>query len=404
MLEIWLEWDYWLQVIIIIISYIALALGEIPGLRLNRAAIALITTAFLIITGNLTVETAWVAIDGNTIIFLLSMMIINGYLTYSGFFSLCLWYLQQFTLSPFFLTVLLTFVTAFLSALFLNDTLVLITTPFILQLTSQLQLNPIPYLLAIASATNIGSLATLNGNPQNILVGSFSGISYLEFTQALILPSILGLILQIGLLWVLYPEIRSLKPINKPKTPNYRIHLPLLRKTLIITGILLIAFVIGFPLPESAFFASGLLLITRRLKANKILAYIDWSLLVMFSGLFILTHSVESLNLFAFVSSWLNNPFYLVVITMILSNLISNVPAVLLLQGLIPEPTTQQWILLASSATLAGNLTLFGSVANLIMVESASSQGYKLSFRQHLRFGLPLTIVTSIITYVFNLD
>lgn len=356
-MKMWLEWGFWLQVIIIIISYIALALGEIPGLRLNRASIALITTAFLIVTGNLTVETAWIAIDGNTIIFLLSMMIINGYLTYS---------------------------------------------PFILQLTSQLQLNPIPYLLAIASATNIGSLATLNGNPQNILVGSFSGISYLEFTKALIIPSILGLILQIGLLWLLYPEIRSFKPINKPKIPTYRIHLPLLKKTLIITGILLIAFVIGLPLPESAFFASALLLITRRIKANKILAHIDWSLLVMFSGLFILTHSVESLNLFAFVGNWLNNPFYLVIITIILSNLISNVPAVLLLQGLIPEPTTQQWILLASSATIAGNLTLFGSVANLIMVESAKCQGYKLSFREHFRFGLPLTIVTTFTIYILS--
>lgn len=398
-MKIWRDLAFYLQVIIIILSYIALALGYLPGLRLNRAAIALITTAFLIVTGNLTVKTAWIAIDGETIIFLLSMMIINGYLAYSGFFNFCLWYLQQFTLTPFSLIVLLTFATAFLSALFLNDTLVLITTPFILQLTSHLKLNPIPYLLAIASATNIGSLATLNGNPQNILVGSFSGIGYLEFTQALILPSILGLIVQIALLWLLYPEIRSLQIINQEKKANYRIHLPLLRKTLTITGILLLAFVMGLPLAESAFFAAALLLITRRLKPQKILTQIDWQLLIMFSGLFILTQSVKSLNLFNFLNQWITNSFNLVSITLILSNLISNVPAVLLLQGIIANPTTEQWLLLASSATLAGNLTLFGSVANLIMVESAAIEGYKLSFWEHLRFGLPLTIITTMIVY-----
>lgn len=398
-MKIWRELAFYLQVIIIILSYIALALGYLPGLRLNRAAIALITTAFLIVTGNLTGKTAWIAIDGETIIFLLSMMIINGYLAYSGFFNLCLWYLQQFTLTPFSLIVLLTFATAFLSALFLNDTLVLITTPFILQITSHLGLNPIPYLLAIAAATNIGSLATLNGNPQNILVGSFSGIGYLEFTQALILPSILGLIVQIALLWLLYPEIRSLQIIDKEKKANYRIHLPLLRKTLTITGILLLAFVMGFPLAESAFFAAALLLITRRLKPQKILTQIDWQLLIMFSGLFILTQSVQSLNLFNFLNQWITNSFNLVGITLILSNLISNVPAVLLLQGIIANPTREQWLLLASSATLAGNLTLFGSVANLIMVESAAIQGYKLSFWEHLRFGFPLTIITTMIVY-----
>ncbi|BAQ65744.1 hypothetical protein [Geminocystis sp. NIES-3709] len=121
----------------------------------------------------------------------------------------------------------------------------------------------------------------------------------------------------------------------------------------------------------------------------------------MFSGLFILTYCVKSLNLFNFVSDWLNFSLNLTIMTSILSNLISNVPAVLLLQELINEPTTEKWLLLASSATLAGNLTLFGSVANLIMVESVATQGYKLSFWQHLRFGLPLTIITTASTYLW---
>lgn len=139
----------------------------------------------------------------------------------------------------------------------------LVTTPFVLQLTSQLKLNPILYLLAIAGATNIGSLATLNGNPQNILIGSFSGISYVEFTKSLIFPSIFGLIIQIALLWLLYPEVRSLQSIPKPILSSQLIHKAILRKTLMVTLLLLIAFVVGFPLAESAFLAAAMLLITR---------------------------------------------------------------------------------------------------------------------------------------------
>jgi Na+/H+ antiporter NhaD/arsenite permease-like protein len=390
-----------LRSLVIIISYIALALGYIPGLRLNRASIALISTAILISLGGLTLKQAWEAIDPNTIIFLLSMMIINGYLTFSGFFNLSLSYLLKFTLSPLILIILLSISTAFLSALFLNDTLVLVTTPFILQLTTQLKLNPIPYLLAIAGATNLGSLPTINGNPQNILIGSFSEISYLEFTQALIFPALIGLIIQICLLWLLYPEIRSTLPLNPPPLAPFILQRAMLNKTLIVTILLLISFVMGFPLTESAFLAAAILLITRRIKPQKILKTVDWSLLVMFSGLFILTYSVKSLNLLNFVSPWINHPLNLTVITLILSNLISNVPTVLLLKDLIIEPTTEQWLLLASSATLAGNLTLFGSVANLIMVESASLKGYLLTFSQHLRFGLPLTILTTGITYLW---
>lgn len=389
--------------IIITISYVALGLGYIPGLRLNRATIALISAALLIAFNTLTLTEAWSAIEPNTIIFLLSMMIINGYLTYSGFFSLSLSYLMTLRLTPFNLIILLTFSTAFLSALFLNDTLVLVTTPFVLQLTSQLGLNPIPYLLAIAGATNIGSLATINGNPQNILIGSFSGISYVEFTQALILPSIIGLIIQIILLWWLYPEIRSSTLINPPSLPPYPLHKAILQKTLIVTTLLLISFVLGFPLAESAFLAAAILLITRRIKPQKILNTIDWSLLVMFSGLFILTYSVQSLNLFNFIQDWVKYPAMLTITTLILSNLISNVPTVLLLSGLMGDASTEKWLLLASSATLAGNLTLFGSVANLIMAESASQKGYLLSFWQHLRFGLPLTLSTTSFTYFWLL-
>lgn len=396
-----------MQLMVLGLTYLGFGLGYVPGLRMNRATIALVGAAVLIALGTLSLTEAWVAINANTIVFLLSMMVINAYLSYAGFFKLALHYLLRWIHSPFGLLVLLTGGTGLLSAFFLNDTLALVSTPLTLQITRSLRLNPVPYLLAIAGATNLGSLATLSGNPQNILVGSFSRIGYLSFAQALAPIAIVGLALQIGLLWVLYPEVRSRQFPNCIAAPTafsatrLRIHRPLLRKTLIITSLLLAAFAVGLPLAESAFLAMAALLITRRVKPQRVLQEIDWSLLVMFSGLFILTRSVETLDILSLVAGGVAHPAGLLTLTALLSNLISNVPAVLLLQTFISPEATQSWLLLAAGSTLAGNLTLFGSVANLITVEAAASQGYALSFWQHLRFGLPLTALTLSLTYLW---
>ena len=317
---------------------------------------------------------------------------------------------MSFTRSPLGVLITLTFGSGILFAIFLNDTVALIFTPLTLSLTQALGLNPIPYLLALAGATNIGSVATLSGNPQNILIGSFSGIGYLEFLWALVPVAVIGLIIQIGLLWLLYPDVRSLEACVDAKrlvlrhrlfTTKPRIFKPLYQKTLIVTTGLLIAFVADLPLAESALVAASLLLITRRVKPQRILKKVDWNLLVMFSGLFILTRVTQKLNLLQPFTHAINSAASLLGVTAILSNLISNVPAVLLLQPLIPKDDTHSWLLLAAGSTLAGNLTLFGSVANLIVAEAASELGYKLTFWEHLRFGAPLTVCTLLLVYLW---
>ncbi|HIK13679.1 MAG TPA: anion transporter [Oscillatoriaceae cyanobacterium M33_DOE_052] len=390
---------YAAQVAVLALCYVGLGIGYFPGLRMNRATIVLAGVPVLITLGVLTLQEAWRAIDANTIVFLLSMMVINSYLSYAGFFNLSLLYLLRLTRSPLGLLALLTFGTGILSAFFLNDTLALVSTPMTLQLTRSLGLNPVPYLLAIAASTNIGSVATLSGNPQNILVGSFSKIPYLDFAQALTPIAIVGLVIQIGLLYWLYPEVRSTKPCPPPQFPRLRLHRPLLLKTMVVTTLLLIAFIINLPLAESAFLAAAALLVTRRIKPQRVLKNVDWSLLVMFSGLFILTYCVRSLQVLNIFAGWISSSLGLLTVTTILSNLISNVPTVLLLQGFIPQDSTQSWLLLAAGSTLAGNLTLFGAVANLITVEAAASEGSVISFWEHLRFGLPLTVVTLALTY-----
>lgn len=383
------------------LTYLGLALGYIPGVRMNRATIALVGSGFLIGLGALSLQEAWLAIDAKTIVFLLSMMVVNANLFYAGFFVRSLWVLLSLTRSPLGLLITLTFGSGILSAFFLNDTLALIFTPLTLSLTQTLGLNPIPYLLAIAAATNIGSVATLSGNPQNILVGSFSGISYLNFAQALAPIAITGLVIQVVLLWLLYPDVRSTQSCQISTIGKQRILRPLLNKTLVITIGLLIAFAIGLPLAESALVAASLLLITRRIKPQRILNKLDWNLLLMFSGLFILTKVIQNLNWLEPFTPVVSSPLGLVGITAILSNMISNVPTVLLLEPLIPRDNNQLWLLLAASSTLAGNLTLFGAVANLIVVEATAELGYRLSFWEHLRFGVPLTIFTLSLVYLW---
>ena len=392
-----------LRYLVVVVTYIGLGLGYLPGLRMNRATIALVGAAALMALGVLDLPTAWDAIDYKTLVFLFGMMVISANLATAGFFQLSVAYLMRYVRSPFGLLVALTFGSGVLSALFLNDTIALIVTPLVVGLTVSLKLNPIPYLLALAGATNLGSVATLSGNPQNILIGSFSGISYVEFAKALTPLAIAGLCLQIGWLWWLYPEVRSMEATLKPEPLRYRVFKPLLTKSLLITAGLLVAFLIGIPTAEATLIAAGLLLITRRIKPERILSKIDWDLLLMFSGLFILTEGVQKLGSLDGFAPFVHNPLSILGVTALLSNLVSNVPAVLLLHHLLPHPDTRTWLFLAAVSTLAGNLTLLGSVANLIVAEAVAKQGYRLTFWEHLRFGLPLTVVTLALTYFWVL-
>ncbi|HEY9783277.1 MAG TPA: SLC13 family permease, partial [Leptolyngbyaceae cyanobacterium] len=298
------------QYIVLGLTYLGLGLGYLPGLRMNRATIAFVGASALVGLGSISLKQAWSAIDAGTIIFLLSIMVVNAFLDSAGFFRLALALLSSYARSPFGLLITLTFISGLLSALFLNDTIALIFTPLTLGLTQALGLNPIPYLLALAGATNIGSVATLSGNPQNILIASFSSISYLAFAQALVPVAFAGLLIQLILLWWLYPEVRSFKStLSYPDMGRNHWLKPVLYKSLIITGGLLVAFLLGAPLSESAFVAAGLLLITRRLKPERILRAVEWDLLLLFSGLFILTESVEKLQLIQPFTVMVNSSF-----------------------------------------------------------------------------------------------
>ncbi|MEN9251216.1 MAG: anion transporter [Thermostichales cyanobacterium HHBFW_bins_127] len=374
---------------ILVVTYVGLAIGGIPGWRMNRATLALAGAGLLVGLGVIPVVDAWRAMDPTTMLFLLSLMIVNASLSAGGVFSWLLRGIVRLTHSPWGLLVGLTWGCGILSAFLLNDTMVLVFTPLVIRLTQAVKLPAVPYLLVLAGATNLGSLATLTGNPQNILVGSLAGLDYLSFARTLTPLAVVGLGLQTLWLAWLYPVVRSRAPFPQLPVWPVRTYPPLFRKSLLITLGLLSAFALGMPVAPAALTAASLLLMTRRIKPQRFLGAVDWSVLVMFAGLFVLTAVTRSL---------LPIPsFPLLPSVVVLSNLISNVPAVLLLHPQAQTPA--DWYLLAAGSTLAGNLTLLGSVANLIVVEAAARQGERLSFWEHLRFGLPLTLVLCLLGF-----
>lgn len=383
--------------LVLLLTYLGLALGGLPGYRMNRAGVALVGASFLVLLGVLDLEEAWRAMDANTLTFLFGIMLLNAHLGYAGFFGLAAERLLALAKTPLALLLSLTLGGGLLSALFLNDTMALLLTPLVLSVVRGLGLNPLPYLLALMGAVNTGSLMTPTGNPQNIVVASLSGLSYLGFVKALWPVALLGLFLQVALLALLYPEVRSLKPLPPLPPLRYRLHRPLLRKGLLVALGLFLAFLLGYPMAQGALVAAGLLLFTRRLRSERYFLRVDWELLVMFGGLFIVTEGVRRLGLVEALLPLAQSPLGLLLAAALLSLLISNVPAVLLLAPLVQEP--KDWLLLAGGSTLAGNLTLLASVANLIVAEGAGREGVRVAFLEHLRFGLPLTLLSLALLY-----
>lgn len=389
------------SIAIILGTLVGVAIGRIPRLRMNRATIALVGATGLVLAGGISLETAFSLIDWNTLALLLGMMVLNVNLRLSGFFKWVTTVLVRRASSAGILMVSLVFSAGLLSALLLNDTIVLMLTPLVLELARVRKRDAVPYLIALAVAANLGSVGTVIGNPQNMLIGVFSGISFLRFSEVLLPVALIGLLLACFVLICVYRKEFSFSSFESIEIRPVRIYRPLLVKSAVSVGVLVAAMALGFPLPLAALASGAFLLVTRRLKPERVFRDIDWSLLVFFASLFVVTGSVNSIGLGSSLAKVLG-PFFtggiplLAVATALFSNLVSNVPAVLLLSPFVaawsnPEPA---WLTIAMASTFAGNLTLLGSVANLIVAETARRQGVELTFWEYLKVGLPVTFLS----------
>jgi Na+/H+ antiporter NhaD/arsenite permease-like protein len=382
-------------------TYFVFAVGSLPGLRIDRTGAAIIGGGLVVVTGILPIPDAVATVDVATLVLLFGMMIVAAYLDLSGFFGLVTAWAIGRARSPRGLLVAVVLSAGVLSAFFVNDVVCLVLTPLVIQIVSGLGLSPVPYLIALATASNVGSVATITGNPQNMIVGSLSGISYGAFLAALGPIALIGLGLDVAIVaWVYRAELS--RPLSEPPPPpRLKVHRALMLKTLIVSGGMMLAFLVGYPVPLAAIGAAAALLITRRVRPTRVYGEIDFGLLVLFTGLFIVIGGVEATGLteeaWDVVERWqLTHPVVLASVAAVLSNLVSNVPAVLLFKSVIPTfpDPHEAWLVLAMASTLAGNLTLVGSVANLIVAEGARGEGVTIRFREYLRVGVPLTVAT----------
>jgi Na+/H+ antiporter NhaD/arsenite permease-like protein len=411
------EVTIWLTIILFALTYVGLAIGKVPGLRMDRAGIALVGATLMLVAGLLTLDEAVrpECIDYKTLALLFGMMIVIGFLRLSGFFVWLTALALRCIRTPLGLLAATITLSGVLSAFLINDIVCLTLTPLVLHLARKLRFDPVPHLIALATAANIGSTGTITGNPQNIWIGSHSGIPYLRFALRLLPVAALGLGVNFLVVWVIYRS-RLSSPVDGRNNGSSgaereaathdpsrsRAHRWLQRKSVTVTLVTVVLFFTGLPLELVALGAASLLLLGR-VKPDKVYRQVDWGLLVMFTGLFIVVHAFQ-IHIVARWGidgwSWLTaRPVDLLsLVSAALSNLVSNVPAVLLMEPVLKAvPRAQQetaWLALAMSSTLAGNLTVLGSVANLIVVENAGREGVAISFWEYCKVGIPVTVLT----------
>jgi Na+/H+ antiporter NhaD/arsenite permease-like protein len=385
-------------------SYFALAIGKIPGLSIDRAGVALVGAGLMVASGALSPEDAYKAVDLDTVTLLLGMMIVVASLRLSGFFAIATAWVMQRAGKPLILLCAVTATSGIFSAFLVNDAICLVLAPLVLELTLRMGRKPVPYLLAVAMASNVGSTATITGNPQNIMIGSFSQIPYTTFALALGPVALVGLVITVGLVALLHrEEFAGGGQVTAVKL-NSRVNRVLVGRALLATAVMVAAFFGGQPPAKAAIIIGGLLLLTRRVKSERVYAEIDWSLLLMFAGLFIIVagaqHALLTPDLVAALGGVrLDQVPILSAVTAALSNLVSNVPAVLMMKPFVESLAHHDtaWLTIAMASTLAGNFTILASIANLIVVQRAAARGIEIRFWNYFRVGAPLTVITLVI-------
>ncbi len=274
-------------------TYLILAIGRLPGFRVDRTGAAIIGASLMIAFNVLTLDEAYAAVNFDTIILLFGTMIVVANLRLSGFFSLVSERIVSHAHHPVTLLAAIVFVSGFFSAFFVNDTMCLVLTPLVLEVVVALGRNPVPYLLAVAMASNIGSVATITGNPQNMMIGAFSGIHYREFAAALAPVGAIGLLVVVPVIAAVYRnEFRGAARVT-PARSRVHVDKPLMWKSLTASAAMIVFFFLGWPVPKVAIVTGALLLLTRRVKPEKVYREINFALLVLFAGLFIVIAAVE---------------------------------------------------------------------------------------------------------------
>jgi Na+/H+ antiporter NhaD/arsenite permease-like protein len=389
--------------IIFCLVYLGMVLGNWPGLALDRTGIALLGAIAFIEIQNISLQQAVADIDISSITMLFSFMIISAQLYFSGFYTRVAEWVENWKARPEHFLLFIILISGILSAALINDIVCLAMTPLLIRICHKKKFNPIPFLIGLACGSNIGSALTLIGNPQNMLIGQVLHIPFAQYSLDAIVPCVLGwgvawwiIKWQTGSGW--YEQNHDVE-FESPAYDPWQSF-----KGIVAIVLLLVVFLIfNVPRDHISLAIAGFLLLSRKMASQMMLSFIDWQLLVLFIGLFIVnqefnrTEIMQSfLQLLQSYHVDLSSPAWIFVISVVLSNLISNVPAVMLLLPFVSDPTTGS--LLALSSTLAGNMFIVGSIANIIVISQAAHFGIRISWKRHLAAGLPISLLTLGIT------
>jgi Na+/H+ antiporter NhaD/arsenite permease-like protein len=381
--------------------YIGMALGRWPGLRIDRTGIAILGAVVLYAAGAIDGPQALQAIDFPTLIVLFGLMMLSAQYAACGFYDWCSARIAATQASPTTILGLTVLVAGVLSAILANDVVVFAMTPMLIKGLVRRGLDPRPYLIALAGASNAGSAATVIGNPQNILIGQTGQLDFWTFLGACGPPAAFGLVTVfavIGLVWR--------RQLRAPADRDVQIEIPPIDrlgigKAVLATVALLAMFTMPLPQVTGVLIVAATLLVSRHLATREILGLVDWHLLVLFAGLFVVTAAFVEAGLAADTLGALTaagiDPHglpALASLTLFGSNTIGNVPTVVLLLTVLENLPAEALYALAALSTLAGNLLIVGSLANIIMVERASQCGVVLGFGEHARCGIPITVIS----------
>ncbi|MGH9327865.1 MAG: SLC13 family permease [Terriglobia bacterium] len=398
---------HWLPVVIFLITYLLIAVESNRGSYLDRTAAAFCGAVAMALAGVLTLDAAYKSVDWNTIIFLLGIMILVAHFRVSGFFDWVAIRISTLARTPRQLLVLLVFTSGILAAFFVNDTICLIFTPIVLSVTERLELPAAPYAIALATSANIGSVMSVTGNPQNALIGISAHFSFLGFLAHLAPVALVGLGINVALLSFIFRKKLPHAAFAQRAAPvQPAVDRRLLMKCVFSASLVVILWIFGFSFPLVAVSVGALILIIGRVKSESIHRNIDWTLLLFFAALFIVIRGLEVSGAVAYIvrifqpelhGSSMAQLLGLSGAMVGLSNLVSNVPAVLIFQPIVRTISQRHfaWLALASASTLAGNCTPFSSVANLIVLQQTNKRT-RISYGEFSRVGIIVTIVTTL--------
>jgi Na+/H+ antiporter NhaD/arsenite permease-like protein len=399
--------NHWVPSVIFLLTYLFIAIESGRGSHLDRTAAAFCGGIAMVLAGVLSLDEVYKIIDWNTLLFLLGMMILVAHFQISGFFDWVAIHVALVARTRFQLLVLLVFTSGILSAFFVNDTICLVLTPIVLVVADRLQLPPVPYLIAVASSSNVGSVMSVTGNPQNALVGISAHFSFLGFLGHLAPVALFGLAIDAAVLAVLFRRDILHQPFGKrPADVAVVVDRLLLAKCFLAAALVVVLWIAGYSFPLVAISVGAFILLIGRVKAQNVYQRLDWELLLFFASLFVVVHGFQASGAVDFLIARFHHAFeggfgkQLFAVSgmmLILANLVSNVPAVLLFRPLVPSFPNSHfiWLVVASSSTLAGNATPLSSVANLIVLQQAGKR-VQISFWQFARVGLIITMLTTL--------